>query len=33
MAIDIVKLRTLQPPDGLGFKIRRLGGQETGIQK
>jgi len=25
MAIDIVKLRALQPPEGLGFKIRRLG--------
>ena len=25
MAIDIVKLRTLQPPEGLGFRIRRLG--------
>jgi catechol 2,3-dioxygenase-like lactoylglutathione lyase family enzyme len=25
MAIDIVKLRALQPPAGLGFKIRRLG--------
>jgi catechol-2,3-dioxygenase len=25
MAIDIVKLRALQPPGGLGFKIRRLG--------
>ena len=25
MALDIVKLRALQPPAGLGFKIRRLG--------
>ncbi|MEA2658680.1 MAG: hypothetical protein QOF64_1276 [Candidatus Binatota bacterium] len=25
MALDIVKLRALQPPDGLGYKIRRLG--------
>jgi catechol 2,3-dioxygenase len=25
MAIDIVKLRALQPPESLGFKIRRLG--------
>jgi hypothetical protein len=25
MALDILKLRALQPPDGLGFKIRRLG--------
>src|SRR5882724_6623265 len=25
MAIDIVKLRALQPPEGLGFSIRRLG--------
>ena len=25
MAIDIVKLRALQPAEGLGFKIRRLG--------
>jgi catechol 2,3-dioxygenase-like lactoylglutathione lyase family enzyme len=25
MAIDMVKLRALQPPAGLGFKIRRLG--------
>ncbi|HYT53069.1 MAG TPA: VOC family protein [Verrucomicrobiae bacterium] len=25
MALDIVKLRALEPPAGLGFKIRRLG--------
>ena len=25
MALDIEKLRALHPPDGLGFKIRRLG--------
>jgi catechol 2,3-dioxygenase-like lactoylglutathione lyase family enzyme len=25
MALDILKLRALQPPAGLGFKIRRLG--------
>jgi catechol 2,3-dioxygenase-like lactoylglutathione lyase family enzyme len=25
MAIDIVKLRALQPPEDLGFRIRRLG--------
>ena len=25
MALDILKLRALQPPRGLGFKIRRLG--------
>ena len=25
MALNVVKLRALQPPAGLGFKIRRLG--------